>query len=856
MAQSNLVHLMREEKTSRGLAELMKELVLASGAPDETRKTLREKIDIVCRNSKEKEHSRKIEEFAFTKARRSIEDWEAELKRSEVHPTKDNHFKSEYGVNYINTCKESWTRKEDEAGWTAVDTAKENWERDQDNKKRDHDRKQPVEGAERAEYERKVMTKDDLTRIFDETKREIRLGNRKAMRHSPIWEVAARTQNNDSTYEDKELRFKDREDKSKKEEHRETDWYQNIQNISELGGQLGYTERHFKNVLSRFISWFNPELSIVTDRLTADETARFLMRLHTPDTDEEKIDKQINRLTRKAGTSLRPVMAYLLEIVSAKYQASTPLEKETEIRKEMIRGLVKFTRGDLQIQIVQSIEYARRSKDKLDWKFILEKAIDSEMIQGTPQVDIKYQNHDANEAALQKLYNVSTGIDTKPRYQPNYAPGKDDERHREYYEAETRKETESDRIDLSEIYGDYPTSSELRKILGKEKQKMEKVVHEKRQREEAEQEEECRKIAKLEEREREKEREREISKNDDKVKLLKKVQEEATRKSTREKAQTKTFGIYAISPEAETVKTDRRDIQKGERSPRENSLNRDRSSPYRRDNTTPTRRDNSGQNRRDNSVPRRRDDRDNRSRDRNNTGWNNRNTGRNDRSRDNSTNRNERGRSRERQNAKETRTNYSTERTPTRRDRSDSTKDRQKYGITSEDFRKQKGEMFRKDFIMRESDKECDKCGDWRHFPWNCDRYRRYSKFECKTCSKGLHHWADDCMGGFRDRMEQPYKKFVNKDGSGDSRRNTDGRDRSRSFNSASRRPEERDRSQSFNRERGRENRDKRPDSGNSRDQRQNSRDGRDRSRDSRDGRIPDKDRGLNMKGWTNKQGN
>ena len=32
MAQSNLVHLMREEKTSRGLAELMKELVLASGA--------------------------------------------------------------------------------------------------------------------------------------------------------------------------------------------------------------------------------------------------------------------------------------------------------------------------------------------------------------------------------------------------------------------------------------------------------------------------------------------------------------------------------------------------------------------------------------------------------------------------------------------------------------------------------------------------------------------------------------------------------------------------------------------------------------------------------------------------------
>jgi hypothetical protein len=50
---------------------------------------------------------------------------------------------------------------------------------------------------------------------------------------------------------------------------------------------LGYTEKHYKNVLSRFISWFNPELSVVTDALSANETARFLMRLHMPDTEEE-----------------------------------------------------------------------------------------------------------------------------------------------------------------------------------------------------------------------------------------------------------------------------------------------------------------------------------------------------------------------------------------------------------------------------------------------------------------------------------------------------------------------------------------------------------------------------------------
>jgi hypothetical protein len=78
-------------------------------------------------------------------------------------------------------------------------------------------------GAEHEEYERKIITKDDdATRILEETKREIRQKNRKAQKHNPVWEITARTQNNDSTYEDKELRFKDREDKNKKDENRFT----------------------------------------------------------------------------------------------------------------------------------------------------------------------------------------------------------------------------------------------------------------------------------------------------------------------------------------------------------------------------------------------------------------------------------------------------------------------------------------------------------------------------------------------------------------------------------------------------------------------------------------------------------
>ncbi len=109
-----------------------------------------------------------------------------------------------------------------------------------------------------------------------------------------------------------------------------------------------------------------------------------------PDTEEEKLEKQISKLTRRAGTSLRPVMAYLFEIMATKY-ADLPInEKETEMRKEMIRGLVRFTRGDLQVQIVQAIEFARKKKDKIDWKILMEKAIEAEMTQGMPQTDIKF----------------------------------------------------------------------------------------------------------------------------------------------------------------------------------------------------------------------------------------------------------------------------------------------------------------------------------------------------------------------------------------------------------------------------------------------------------------------------------
>jgi hypothetical protein len=202
----------------------------------------------------------------------------------------------------------------------------------------------------------------------------------------------------------------------------------------------------------------------VTEKQTADETARFLLRLYTPDTDEEKLEKQMNRLTRKAGTPLRSVMAFLYEIVKAKCKNSNLGDQEMKIRKEMVRGLVKFTRRDLQVQLVQSIEYARKKREKLDWRVLMERAIEAELLQSMPQTDIKYLNPDADEAALHKLYNMCIGIESKPQSKPYYDPGKGGKPRTE---EEQERETEIQAPDYSDYLGDYPSTTELTQEIKK-----------------------------------------------------------------------------------------------------------------------------------------------------------------------------------------------------------------------------------------------------------------------------------------------------------------------------------------------------------------------------------------------------
>ncbi len=58
MAHNNLATMMKEQTTAKQLTELMKDIVQTITAPEDTRKRLREKVEDVCGNQREREHSR------------------------------------------------------------------------------------------------------------------------------------------------------------------------------------------------------------------------------------------------------------------------------------------------------------------------------------------------------------------------------------------------------------------------------------------------------------------------------------------------------------------------------------------------------------------------------------------------------------------------------------------------------------------------------------------------------------------------------------------------------------------------------------------------------------------------------
>jgi len=112
----------------------------------------------------------------------------------------------------------------------------------------------------------------------------------------------------------------------------------------------------------------------VTDKLSADDTAEFLMRLHMPDSEYEKIKKQTDRLSRKPRATSQTSDGVLARASSRDtFKKETEPERSHRIQYMMLLGLVRFTHGQLQEEIVGAIEYMKKEGKKANWKDLMER---------------------------------------------------------------------------------------------------------------------------------------------------------------------------------------------------------------------------------------------------------------------------------------------------------------------------------------------------------------------------------------------------------------------------------------------------------------------------------------------------
>ena len=227
-------------------------------------------------------------------------------------------------------------------------------------------------------------TQEQRQAEHDRASAEQQTFNDAAALQPPVWEIMQRQGNNDIRQEDSLLIFLDTQ---RKQPH----WYKIIHNLKTYGEQSGYTLNHYKRCLDRFVGFFAPHLSPVTDNLEPVDLAKFLLKLTMPEPTKDRLTQQLASLTRQPNTPLRFVINELLAIAKVYYHDNTPEEKEVLINRLMILGLTQFTTGETCKHLKTTTEYAAAYNKQLDWKKLLDSATYSERINGTPQQNLSFK---------------------------------------------------------------------------------------------------------------------------------------------------------------------------------------------------------------------------------------------------------------------------------------------------------------------------------------------------------------------------------------------------------------------------------------------------------------------------------
>jgi hypothetical protein len=285
----------------------------------------------------------------------SLEDWCEELRGGGINPIQGVHYKEVDRKLYKNTNPASYTVVDTEAGWAARDL----YARDHPN------------AADEA-----------LRIVYDTGARNARIANEAAKQHRRRWELLQKESVSDTRVEDSLVRYFSNP--------KRIDWYSTIREIMSYGSSVGYTHQHYKKALDRFVSHFEASLRPITENMGANEMATFLSNLTLPDSEFEIFEREISTLVRQPGQKIKVVMSKLRALAESLYKGHPPAEAAALVESKMINGLLAMTTGQTNAELQAAILACRRDKLRVSWEKLLEGVSRSEQMYGVPNIELPY----------------------------------------------------------------------------------------------------------------------------------------------------------------------------------------------------------------------------------------------------------------------------------------------------------------------------------------------------------------------------------------------------------------------------------------------------------------------------------
>ena len=354
-------------------------------------------------------------DIVFDEPEDSLEQWTSDLRTTmlrvgdielNVEPTQGIHFVTENGSTYKNVRKASWLVDEIRVGYRYRDTLLADHAKATERARIAARNARDANDASVAAAVAAITapTPDELQAEYERGALYARWYNEKARSYNAELMLLKRRLGNDIRGEDSLVRYLPGK--------KDPDWYHTVRNLKSFGAKIGYTKQHYKSALDRFVSFFSPDLAIITEHMQANGMATFLSSLTLPEPEFELIENRLKNLVRQPGAPIHQVMSHLLALADLRYKDTTATEKPVLVEKLMVTGLTCFLTGEPKAEIIAAIEHCKRQQIPISWEKLTDAAARSESKHGLPAVALRLTDN-SNTSAL--TYNVGTLVNTGVR---------------------------------------------------------------------------------------------------------------------------------------------------------------------------------------------------------------------------------------------------------------------------------------------------------------------------------------------------------------------------------------------------------------------------------------------------------